>query len=115
MKSDITSKWLIFNDNGNVLVKYQDILLRHGIKAVMLDGGNHALIDRTLRNYKEGDVQVLLLNSMIEGAGMNLENTTHLLFMHKTEEKFIEQVMGRAQRYGRKESLNIIILTNKHE
>jgi hypothetical protein len=115
MKSDITSKWLIFNDNGNVLVKYQDILLRHGIKAVMLDGGNHALIDRTLRNYKEGDVQVLLLNSMIEGAGMNLENTTHLLFMHKTEEKFIEQVMGRAQRYGRKGLLNIIILANKHE
>jgi hypothetical protein len=115
MEADKTSKWLIFNDNGNVLVRYQELLMKHNIKAVMLDGGNHKLIEKTLKDYKEGDVQVLLLNSMIEGAGMNLENTTHLLFMHKTEEKFIEQVMGRAQRYGRTTSLNVIMLFNKHE
>ena len=52
---------------------------------------------------------------MIEGAGMNLENTTHLLFMHKTEEKFINQVVGRAQRYGRTRPLNIVMLFNKNE
>jgi hypothetical protein len=115
MNSNKSNKWLVFNDNGNVLVKYQELLLKHNIKAVMLDGGNQKLIEKTLKEYKEGDVQVLLLNSMIEGAGMNLENTTHLLFMHKTDEKFIEQVMGRAQRYGRKESLNVIMLFNKNE
>lgn len=115
MVADKTSKWLIFNDNGNVLVRYQELLMKNNIKAVMLDGGNHKLIEKTLKDYKEGDVQVLLLNSMIEGAGMNLENTTHLLFMHKTEEKFIEQVMGRAQRYGRTTPLNVIMLFNKHE
>lgn len=115
MKSDSLSKWLIFNDNGNVLVKYQELLLKNEIKAVMLDGGNQKLIEKTLKDYKEGDVQVLLLNSMIEGAGMNLENTTHLLFMHKTEEKFIGQVMGRAQRFGRTAPLNVTLLFNKHE
>ena len=115
MVSDKSSKWLIFNDNGNVLVRYQELLLKNNIKAVMLDGGNQKLIEKTLKDYKEGDVQVLLLNSMIEGAGMNLENTTHLLFMHKTEETFIEQVMGRAQRYGRTCPLNVIMLFNKHE
>lgn len=115
MKSDKSTKWLIFNDNGNVLVKYQELLINMGIKAIMLDGGNQKLIEKSLKEYKEGDVQVLLLNSMIEGAGMNLENTTHLLFMHKTEEKFIEQVMGRAQRYGRNEPLNVIMLFNENE
>lgn len=115
MESDKTSKWLIFNDNGNVLIRYQELLLKRDVKAVMLDGGNQKLIEKTLKDYKEGDVQVLLLNSMIEGAGMNLENTTYLLFMHKTEEKFIEQVMGRAQRFGRKEPLNVIMLFNKNE
>jgi hypothetical protein len=115
MEYDKKSKWLIFNDNGNVLVRYQELLMKHEIKAVMLDGGNHKLIEKTLKDYKEGEVQVLLLNSMIEGAGMNLENTTHLLFMHKTEEKFIEQVMGRAQRYGRTNPLNVIKLFNKNE
>jgi hypothetical protein len=115
MKLDKTSKWLIFNDNGNVLVRYQELLMKRDIKAIMLDGGNQKLIEKSLKDYKEGNVQVLLLNSMIEGAGMNLENTTHLLFMHKTEDKFIGQVMGRAQRYGRKEPLNVIILFNKNE
>ena len=115
IESNKTTKWLIFNDNGNVLVRYQELLMKRNIKAVMLDGGNQKLIEKTLKDYKEGDVQVLLLNSMIEGAGMNLENTTHLLFMHKTEEKFIEQVMGRAQRFGRKAPLNVIMLFNKNE
>jgi hypothetical protein len=115
MLQDRSSKWLIFNDNGNVLIKYQMFLMGKGIKTVMLDGGNQRMIERTLNDYKEGDIQVLLLNSMIEGAGMNLENTTHLLFMHKTEEKFIEQVVGRAQRYGRKLPLNIFMLFNKNE
>ena len=109
------TKWLIFNDNSNVLIKYQEFLQTQDIKSAMLDGGNQRLIEKTLTDYKEGDVQVLLLNSMIEGAGMNLENTTHLLFMHKTAEKFIGQVVGRAQRYGRKTPLNIIMLFNKNE
>ena len=113
--ADKKSKWLVFNDNSNVLIKYQESLHVKGIKCEMLDGGNQRLIEKTLANYKEGDVQVLLLNSMIEGAGMNLENTTHLLFMHKTEEKFIGQVVGRAQRYGRTTPLNIIMLFNEHE
>jgi hypothetical protein len=115
MLEDKQSKWLIFNDNTNVLIKVQSYLQTKNIKCEMLDGGNQKLIEKTLQNYKEGDVQVLLLNSMIEGAGMNLENTTHLVFMHKTQQKFVEQVIGRAQRYGRKAPLNIIMLFNNHE
>lgn len=115
MLKDPLSKWLLFNDNTNVLIRYQAFLESKGIKTQMLDGGNQVTIEKTLREYKEGETQVLLLNSMIEGAGMNLENTTHLLFMHKTEEVFINQVIGRAQRFGRIKPLNIILLFNKSE
>jgi tetratricopeptide (TPR) repeat protein len=115
MKESPQSKWLFFNDNGNVLIKYQEFLVKNGIKAVMLDGGNQHLIQKYLKEYKSGDTQVLLLNSMIEGAGMNLENTDTLVFMHKTEDKFVQQVVGRAQRYGRSTPLNIIMLFNVRE
>jgi len=115
MQEDKTSKWLIFNDNGNTLIQYQNYLNGKEIRTTMLDGGNQKKIEKALEDYKKGETQVLLLNSMIEGAGMNLENTTHLLFMHKTEEKFIDQVIGRAQRYGRTKPLKIIMLFNKHE
>lgn len=115
IKEASNSKWLFFNDNGNVLIKYQEFLTKVGIKSLMLDGGNQHLIQKYLNEYKNGDVQVLLLNSIIEGAGMNLENTDNLVFMHKTEDKFVQQVLGRAQRYGRKTPLNIIMLFNKNE
>lgn len=115
MKETPNSKWLFFNDNGNVLIKYQEFLTKVGIKSLMLDGGNQHLIQKYLNEYKNGDVQVLLLNSIIEGAGMNLENTDTLVFMHKTEDKFVQQVLGRAQRYGRSTPLNIIMLFNSHE
>jgi superfamily II DNA/RNA helicase len=108
-------KWLIFNDNTSALFEAQGILEGLGVKAVMLDGGNVAAVDRAITNYKTKDVQVLLLNSMLEGCGMNLENTTHLLFMHVTRPRLVEQVVGRAQRYGRKGALNIIGLFNNHE
>jgi hypothetical protein len=110
-----TSKWLLFNDNTNVLIRYQAFLESKGIKTKMLDGGSQTMIEKILKEYKEGEIQVLLLNSMIEGAGMNLENTSHLLFMHKTEEVFINQVVGRAQRFGRTKPLNIILLFNDCE
>ncbi len=115
IRADKTSKWLMFNDNMAALISYQAILNEEGIVAKTLDGGDAKRIADTIREYKEGDVQVLLINSRMEGAGMNLENTTHLLFMHATEPRLIEQIVGRAQRYGRKGALNIVGLFNKNE
>ena len=46
---------------------------------------------------------------------MNLENTTHLVFMHATDSRLVEQVMGRAQRHGRTAPLNVIYLLNESE
>jgi superfamily II DNA or RNA helicase len=113
--ADKGSKWLMFNDNMAALITYQTILDEHSIRAKTLDGGDAKRIADIIKEYKEGDIQVLLINSRMEGAGMNLENTTHLVFMHATEPRLIEQIVGRAQRYGRKGALNVIGLFNKNE
>jgi hypothetical protein len=116
IRSNPASKWLIFNDNGAALIDAQATLSTKGIKAVMLDGGNAAAIERAIASYKTpGGTQVLLLNSMLEGCGMNLENTTDLLFMHATRPRLVEQVVGRAQRFGRVGALRIIGLFGEHE
>lgn len=109
------SKWILFNDNSNILLKHYNLLRDKGIKMTMLDGGNQSGIDKILKEYKQGDTQVLLLNSMLEGAGMDLENTTHILLTHKTDENYVKQLLGRAQRYGRKTPLKLIYVYNKHE
>jgi hypothetical protein len=110
-----TSKWLLFNDNASSLFETYDILREKGIQCVLLDGGSADEVANAIKKYKTESVQVMLLNSKMEGAGMNLENTSHLLFMHATAPTLVEQVVGRAQRYGRSGRLHIIGLFNASE
>ena len=111
------NKWLIFNDNAQALFEASDLLKDLGIRHVMLDGGSADAISKAIARYKnpEENIRALLLNSKLEGAGMNLENTTHLLFMHATQKRMVEQVIGRAQRFGRIGPLHILGLFNKNE
>ena len=51
----------------------------------------------------------------MQGCGLNLENTTHLLFTHATNPLLVEQIVGRAQRFGRKCRLHIVGIFNKNE
>ena len=113
--ADPKSKWLIFNDNSTAVDDATKRMRDKGIKCTMLDGGNATAIQRIIDAYKGDDAQVLLLNSKLEAVGMNLENTTHLLFMHATRPQYVEQIVGRAQRYGRPGRLHIIGLFNKSE
>ena len=49
----------------------------------------------------------LFYASFIVLGGMNLENTTDVIFYHKTETVMYKQVIGRAQRPGRTSCLNV--------
>jgi SNF2-related domain len=108
------SKWLIVNDNAQALYDIGHTLTSKSIPFVMLDGGSTAAIHKAIRDYKS-TVRVMLLNSTIEAAGLNLENTTHLVFMHAVRGRMVEQIVGRAQRYGRVGPLTIIGLFNENE
>lgn len=132
IKTTPASKWLIFNDNHSALFDTQVKLKSLDISCTLIDGGNPVAISNAIKSYKEGwtheitdasgikhtvteHAQVLLLNATTEGAGMNLENTTHMLFMHATNSRLVEQVIGRAQRFGRVGQLLIIGLFNENE
>jgi hypothetical protein len=112
---DKSTKWLVFNDDLSGLIEAQERLKNHGVKAEMLDGGDATTVTKTIRSFKEQDVQVLLVNSASEGCGLNLENATHVLFMHASNPALVDQIVGRAQRYGRTTRLNIIGLFNDME
>jgi hypothetical protein len=132
IKTNPASKWIIFNDNQNALFDTQNILKAYDISCGLIDGGNADAISNAIKAYKEGwtheikdasgnkqtiteHYQVLLLNATTEGAGMNLENTSHMLFMHATNSRLVEQVIGRAQRFGRVGQLLIIGMFNNNE
>ena len=54
-------------------------------------------------------------NSTLFGCGMNFENSSDIIFVHKMNESMEKQVIGRAQRFGRTSILNIIYLEYENE
>lgn len=115
IKNTENSKWLVVNDDYQGLLYSYELLNKENVKNSLLDGGNTDSVNETLQEYKNSDLKVLLINSITEGCGLNLSETTHILFMHKTEPRLIEQIIGRAQRYGRRNRLHIIALLNINE
>ena len=95
------AKVIIFSDYSKIFSKITALLKEHGTSYLELDGGNVKALDKVLNQYKLGGARVLMLNSAFYGCGMNLENTTDILFFHKTGQTMYEQVIGRAQRPGR--------------
>ena len=107
-------KFLVFSSHDKSFENINDSLNSAQINHSKLLG-NASRISNTLNEYKHGDLSVLLLNTNHYGTGLNLENTTDLIFFHKMTPDMEKQVIGRAQRYGRTTSLRIHYLCQDNE
>lgn len=108
-----TSRTIVFSSYPQVLTRLANILSDGDIKFGQLDGGNVKAIDETVGAYKDGRIQVLLCDTLSFGRGLNLEQTTDIIFTHKMDADMEKQVIGRALRYGRGRSmLNVWYLFN---
>ena len=77
--------------------------------------GHSSTITRTLNNFKEKKFNVLLLNATHFGAGLNLQFTDEIIIWHRMSGDLERQVIGRAQRLGRKTPLEITYLCYDNE
>jgi hypothetical protein len=107
-------KLLIFSAYNESFKPISHILKSINLKYETIKGSsNH--IKNIVNKYKHEDLNALLVNSTNYGNGLNLENTTDIIIFHQFNEECTKQVIGRAQRTGRKESLNIWYLLNENE
>ncbi len=65
---------------------------------------------KKIEKYKKGETKILFLNAMYNGAGINLQNTTHIILYHKMTDNLYDQIIGRAMRIGRTGPLKVHIL-----
>ncbi len=112
---DKNRKYIIFSDFTPSFRLIKEILEKLNIKHIELDGGNIKAIDKIIEEYKNGDKRVLLSDSIYFGCGMNLEFTSDIIFLHKMEKTTEKQMIGRAQRPGRKQELNLYYIYNENE
>lgn len=77
--------------------------------------GTTTSINNKVVKYKNDEIDILLLNSKYFGSGLNLENTTDMFLLHKMSPAMEKQVIGRAQRPGRKDPLKLYRLYYENE
>jgi hypothetical protein len=108
-------KVIIFCDYNTIFQRLEIICNQNNIEYEDLEKGNINEIEKTICNYKYGNSKILFANSSLFSCGMNLENSTHILFVHKMDKNIVDQTIGRAQRLGRQNRLNVIYLKYENE
>lgn len=107
-------KFLIFANFPQTFDKIKIKLDEKNITHKILKGTT-CLVQKTIDDFTNGNIKVIMLNAKFFGAGMNLQMATHVILYHRFDNDLEEQVIGRAQRLGRKDPLNVIYLIHDNE
>lgn len=87
------------------------------IKALFYNGGVAADLDKSvvlttknIRHFESSEFEIALSSGL---AGINMPYITHVIVTDLTTEADMEQFIGRAQRIGRTNNLQVLVLTDK--
>jgi superfamily II DNA or RNA helicase len=99
-------KVLLFASHDDQFSEISNALKTHGISYGMLSGTvtRRASI---LEGFTKGDIRVLILNSRVNGAGLNLQVSTDIIMWHSMSAPLTKQLIGRALRYGLDHKLTV--------
>jgi hypothetical protein len=97
-------KYLIFANFNESINQINNILEKNNIKAT-----------KNIDDYLNNKINILILNASNNGAGFNLQNTNSVIIYHRFTKEIEEQVIGRANRLGRNNPLNIFYLLHENE
>jgi hypothetical protein len=106
VKSKPDGKILIYSDQNQTFTPLSNALIEHGIYYVQMKGTIKDR-ERNLEAFKSGEIPVLFLNSNSDSAGLNLTEATDIILYHQMTDTVENQIIGRANRLGRKVSLNV--------
>ena len=106
IKKNQSGKFLIFSDHDKSFNSITIVLEENGITSTQIRG-NVKTIEEKLSSFKKGDIKAIFLNSKYNGAGLNLQEATDIILYHEMNFNIETQILGRANRIGRKIPLNV--------
>lgn len=113
-KNDPCPRILIFSDYSQTFDKITNNIVQAKLQYQLLSGiPTH--ITNVISQFREGKINILMLDSQHYGSGLNLQDADYLLLYHRMTPELETQVVGRAHRFGRKKPLKIIYLVNESE
>jgi len=114
IKKKKNGRFLIFscyentNDNIGKLLKDNKITYSKLL-------GTCGTINNIINKFNNKEINVLLLNAEYYGSGLNLQMATDIIIYHEMNKELETQIIGRSQRIGRKEPLNVYYLLYDNE
>lgn len=107
-------KIILSSDYDGIFEKTIKMLDEQKINYTRLSGtADH--ISHIVKDFNEGELKVMYLNSRHMGFGMNLQSATDVMIIHKMDKEQETQVIGRAYRIGRERELRVWRLYNDNE
>jgi SNF2 family DNA or RNA helicase len=114
LETNPDAKILLFSEFDGTFSKVNNKLKELKIVYEHLQGSsNH--IAAMLKRLSSGDTKVLLLNSRLFGAGLNISQASDLIIYHKMSDTLRVQIIGRSHRMGRVGSLNVHQILSEDE
>jgi len=102
-------KFLLFSRYDNSFLEVKQTCETKKLVAKELKGSKD-MIASMLTNFKEGNVNLLLMNTVQMAAGLNITEATHVILLHSMTHEEEKQILGRAYRVGRTKELHFIKL-----
>jgi hypothetical protein len=101
-----SGKFIIFSNYDESFETVKRLFDEGNIKYSEIKGGKDSR-SKSIHSYKYEDCQVLFLNSKNNASGINLEETTDIILYHSMNDFAQTQILGRANRIGRTNILNV--------
>jgi SNF2 family DNA or RNA helicase len=102
-------KFLVFSRYDNSFVEVINGCNTRNLVAKELKGSKD-MIASMLNNFREENINILLMNTVQMGAGLNITEASHVILLHSMTHEEEKQILGRAYRVGRTNELQFIKL-----
>jgi len=114
LEKNPSGKFLVFSRYDNSFLEVLETCKTRSLIAKELKGSKD-MIASMLDNFKNGSINILLMNTLQMGAGLNITEATHVILLHAMNHEEEKQILGRAYRVGRTNELHFIKLLYPNE
>lgn len=99
-------KFIIFSAWDETFAPIRNTLSKNNIGFIEVRGNVNSRV-KNINDFRNGNINVIFLNSRFNGSGINLQEATDIIVYHRMKKTTLNQIIGRANRIGRTKPLDI--------
>lgn len=115
VKQNPRDRFLVFSDHNGSFKDLKSRLSKENISNDCISYTSPQKTVNVLKKFREKQIDVILLNSLNNGAGLEIPEATGIILLHKLPSDLEMQLVGRANRPGRVGGLRVWRLRYENE